>query len=194
MTQTIAVPDTTVTIEASSNAIWQVLAAAWAQTTDEAEPDWLRAVATGLIGDYHQPDALPTPESAHQLLTAALDVARDAHQQATAERAAVEQDWRTFHIDVRRRAGEAVNDRHICLEGTNAALRDFGIEELRVEYRVQVLVPVNVDVRAHDADEAYDRANDRIRGELGGDGLDIDLDGLRRYDATVIDEDVDPDD
>jgi hypothetical protein len=209
MTQTIAGPnttglDTTVLgaatadghidghVDGHTDAIHQLLTATWTQTTDEPEPDWLPAVAATLTAEHRHTGTLPTPQAAHHLLAAALDTARDAHLQALAQRATAEQDWYTFHADVRRRAAAAVNNRHICREGTNAALRDFGIDELRVEYRVQLLVPVSVDLHAHNADNAYDLAEDRIRDTLGGDGIyvgiDVDFDDLRRYDAIVVDD------
>jgi hypothetical protein len=136
---------------------------------------------------------LPTHEQTHHLLAAAVQTAEDAHLHALAEQHATDEAWHAYRADVRRRAGQAVNDRHICLEGTNTALREFGIDELRVQYRVDLLVPVTVYVRATDRDEAYERAEGQVRSELGGEGLSVDADDLRHDDAIITDEDVDLD-
>jgi hypothetical protein len=191
MTDSITVAPPASTRDARTDAAYAVLAAAWAQTTDETEPDWLRAVADTLDHDDECTTTLPDPDTAHHMMVAALAAAHDAHLQAIAQQAATEQDWHTFRADVRRRAADAVNAGHICRDGTNAALREFGIDELRVEYRVDLLVPVTVYARAADPDQAYEQAADRVRDDIGGDGLDIDTDDLRHDDTTVTDEDVD---
>jgi hypothetical protein len=186
MTQTI------LTAPASAHdSVYQELATTWTQTVEGPEPEWLPAVAVTLTREPEFARLLPDREVAHQHLVAAVDAASRAHLRALAERAQAEQDWQSFRNDVRRRAAHAVNAGHICRDGTNAALREFGIDELRVEYRVDLLVPVTTYLRASDTDDAYEQAADRVRDELNGDGLDIDTDGIRYDDATVADEDVD---
>jgi hypothetical protein len=186
MTQTV------LTAPASAqDGIYQVLATTWTQTAEGPEPEWLPAVAAALAREPEFARLLPDSEVAHQHLVAAVDTASRVYLDAAAQRANAEQDWQSFRDDVRRRAADAVNAGHICRDGANAALRDFAIDELHVEYRVDLLVPVTTYVRAAGSDEAYEQAADRVRDELGGDGLDIDADAIRYDDATVTDDDVD---
>ena len=90
---------------------------------------------------------------------------------------------------MRRRAARAVDAGHICLDGTNAALREFDIDELRQEYRVELSVTVYVTVTASDEDDAYDVAEDEVRnglyGDGDGDGIDIDTGDIGHVSAEA---------
>ncbi|CCH17731.1 hypothetical protein [Micromonospora lupini] len=173
----------------------EMLAAAWQATHgSEDAPPWLNRVAILLAAGYGPMPATPTDEMAHHLLTVAVAAAN-----ATAEAAVVEANARQlahdeFSNDVRRRAARAVNNREICLSGTNYALERLGITTLPVEYSVELLVPVTVRVRATDEENAYDRAADELRSMLHGGDLDFDEYDLRREGAQVSDEDIDLDD
>ncbi|GAB3959410.1 hypothetical protein GCM10027614_78840 [Micromonospora vulcania] len=173
----------------------EMLVAAWQATNGSGDtPAWLSRVATLLAAGYGPMPATPTDETAHHLLTAAVAAAN-----ATAEAAVVEANARQlahdeFSNDVRRRAARAVNNREICLSGTNYALERLGITTLPVEYSVELLVPVTVRVRATDEEDAYDRAADELRDMVSGGDLDFDEYDLRREGAQVSDEDIDLDD
>ncbi|MFY1614636.1 hypothetical protein [Micromonospora sp. WMMD736] len=175
--------------------IEEMLAAAWQATNGSADtPAWLSRVAALLAAGYGPMPATPTDETAHHLLTAAVATARTTAEAAAAEAIARQHARDEFSNDVRRRAARAVNNREICLSGTNYALERLGITTLPVEYSVELLVPVTVRVRATGEEDAYDRAEDELRANLCGGDLDFDEYDLRREGAQVSDEDIDLDD
>ncbi|MEU1249171.1 hypothetical protein [Micromonospora arida] len=173
----------------------EMLIAAWEATNGSADtPVWLSRVATLLAAGYGPMPATPTDEAAHHLLTAAVATAKATAEAAAAEANARQVAHDEFSNDVRRRAARAVNNREICLSGTNYALERLGITTLPVEYSVELLVPVTVRVRATDEEDAYDRAADELRANLCGGDLDFDEYDLRREGAQVSDEEIDLDD
>ncbi|MEU5961951.1 hypothetical protein ABZ777_12180 [Micromonospora parva] len=175
--------------------IEEMLAAAWQTTKGSGDtPAWLNRVATLLAASYGPMPATPTDETAHRLLTTAVATARTTAEAAAAEAIARQHARDEFSNDVRRRAARAVNNREICLSGTNYALERLGITTLPVEYSVELLVPVTVRVRAIDEEDAYDRAEDELRANLCVGDLDFDEYDLRREGAQVSDEDIDLDD
>jgi hypothetical protein len=169
-----AATDTTSQHELRIQAIHHLLTTAWPHSAEQPEPDTLRSIAATLVASGTPIPAVPTAPAAGRLLAGALTEAKAAHARAVADHTAADTAWDAFRDDVRRRAAQAVDDGHICLDGTNTALREFDIDELRQEYRVELTVTVTVTVSACDEDGAYDAAEDEIRNGLYGDGLDID--------------------
>jgi len=188
-----AAPDASVEYELRVEAVHHLLDTAWPHSADLPDPDALRTVAAALLASGTPVPAVPTARAAGQLLAGALDAARDAHVRAAAEHTTADRAWYAFRDDVRRRAAQAVDDGHICLEGTNTALREFDIDPLRREYRVELTVTVYITVSAADEDDAYDAAEQELRGGLYGDGIDIDTDDIGHTSAEAT-GDIDLDD
>ena len=180
-----AATDTAVQLELRIQAVHHLLTTAGAHSSDQPDPDDLRSIAAALVESGTPIPAVPTGAAAGRLLTEALTAERAAHARAVTEHRAADTAWDAFRDDVRRRAAQAVEDGHICLDGTNAALREFDIDQLRREYRVELTVTVFVTVSACDEDGAYDAAEDEVRTELRGDGLDIDTDDIGHVNAEA---------
>jgi hypothetical protein len=187
-----AAADTTTQHELRTEAVHHLLATAWPHSAEQPDPDAVRSIAATLIASGTPIPAVPTVPAAGHLLTEALSAARAAYARAVADHRAADSAWDDFRDDVRRRAAQAVDDGHICLYGTNTALREFDIDELRREYRVELTVTVSVTVTACDEDSAYDAAEDEVRNGLYGDGLDIDTDDIGHV-SVEADDDFDLD-
>ena len=211
MTTAIAIPDTStipaanlpMTVAAATGtttdtgahrelrieAVHHLLTMAWPHGAQRAQPSALRTIATILIDSGTPIPAVPTVRAAGHLLTEALTATRAAHARAVTDHTAADNAWYDFRDDVRRRAARAVDAGHICLDGTNAALREFDIDELRQEYRVELSVTVYVTVTASDEDDAYDVAEDEVRnglyGDGDGDGIDIDTGDIGHVSAEA---------
>jgi hypothetical protein len=188
-----AATDTTTQHELRVEAVHHLLATAWPHSADQPDPDALRSIAAALVASGAPIPAVPTAPAAGHLLTEALSAARAAHTRAVADHRAADTAWDNFRHDVRRRAAHAVEHGHICLDGTNTALREFDIDDLRREYRVELTVTVYVTVSASDEDSAYDAAEHEVRNGLYGDSLDIDTYDIGHISAEA-DDDVDLDD
>jgi hypothetical protein len=156
-------------------AVHHLLASTWPATVEAPDPDVLHAVARALIAGGTPIPAVPTAQVAGRLLAEALSDARAAHTRAVADHATADSAWHAFRADVRHRAAQAVDDGHICLEGTNRALSEFDIEALRREYRVTMCVTVCVTVSASNKDSAYDTADYEIRNARYGTDADVDV-------------------
>ncbi len=174
-------------------AVHHLLATACTHSGEPPDRDALRTIAAALVDSGTPTPAVPTAPAAGQLLDQALTTARAAHARALADHTAADNAWYDFRDDVRRRAAQAVAAKHICLDGTNTALREFDIDELQQEYRVELTVTVYVTVTASDEDDAYDAAEQEVRTGLYGDGLDIDTDDICHVSAEAT-GDLDLDD
>jgi hypothetical protein len=185
--------DTSACREMRIEAIHHLLTTAWPSRVEQPDPDALRTIAAALVDSGTPIPAVPTVRAAGHVLAEALTATRAAHARAVADHTAADHAWYDFRDDVRRRAARAVDAGHICLDGTNAALCEFDIDELRQEYRVELNVTVYVTVSASDADDAYDKAEDEVRNGLYGDDVDIDTDDIGHVSAEAT-GDLDLDD
>jgi hypothetical protein len=156
-------------------AVHHLLASTWPPTVEAREPDVLHAVAQALVAGGTPIAAVPTARVAGRLLAEALNDARAAHTRAVADHAAADSAWHAFRADVRHRAAQAVDDGHICLEGTNRALSEFDIT-------------VCVTVSASNKDSAYDTADYEIRNARYGTDAEVDV-----YDVDYLSAEADDD-
>lgn len=164
MTDTI--PVNPVDTQTRVRACEAVLAAAWVATSPTPLPHWLPQLAAALCAD---PDLLgaPDPSTAHHLLLAALPLARDAHTRALAQQARAEQAWDEFCTDLRSRVATVVDAGHICADGGNQALVDWGVPPLERCYEVSVDIPALLHVEVASEHEAVEAAQQLLREQFG---------------------------
>jgi hypothetical protein len=176
-------------------AVELILASAWFAVDGQpvAPPAWLHQVAARLVADLDPIPGLGTLAGVHRWLVGVNDDTRAAADTAQISADQAGQQLDDFHTDIRRRAAQAVADGQICLDGTNRALDQMGVDELTEQYRVNLLVPVAVTVYASGEEDAYEQAESLVRDDLVGSVVDVFTSGMQHEGAEATGE-LDPDD